>query len=526
MIVQLSQTLLRQVDRYRSWDPLAWLTTLIVALVAAVTRLPGLGRIGHLVFDETYYVKDAYSLWKLGFEGKWILPEGSPIDPGDEGAVRDAINDAFVSGDFSALTLEPSYTVHPPTGKWLIGLGMQLFGVNNPTGWRITSAVVGVLCVALVARIAWHLFYRRIYVFVAGVLLAVDGISIVLSRTALLDGFLTLFVLAAFLCVVMDYRRSRRVLNRKLSAFASDTMNKRAFLGPHAGSRGWLLSAGVFCGLAMSTKWSGLYVLAVLGLFVVAYEIASRIGRLSHPVWSAIIVEGIPAFLLLVPTAVVVYIASWWSWFAHSDAWGRSHPGFLGSLQDFAAYHMQVYGFHTELSAEHSYMSSAQDWLVQRRPTSFAFDTVQSCGGSDCVAAVLALGNPILWWGGTLSLAWLLGSLIKKIIRKENALAESVIAAGFAATYIPWFAYLSRTTFNFYTVVIAPFIALTCTWAIREMHGRAVNSGGRSRAVLYGVTGVFVLAVLLAFVFFYPVWTGLPIPRDSWRQRMWFQSWV
>lgn len=525
MNVQLSQSISRFLDRYRSWDPHAWLTTVLVAFFAAWTRLPGLGRISHLVFDETYYVKDAYSLWTLGYEGKWRLPEGSPIDSGDEGAVRDAINTAFVAGDFSGLTLDPSYTVHPPTGKWLIGLGMQIFGPHDPTGWRFMTALAGILCVVLIARICWHLFHQRMYVLAASAFLAVDGISIVLSRTALLDGFLTCFTLAAFLCVVIDYRRSRPILEHKLSECSSSRTRKRA-LGPHAGSRGWLVLAGMFSGLALSTKWSGLYVLAVLGLLVVGYEIATRIGKLPHPLSSAVIVEGIPAFLLLVPTAVLVYIASWWSWFAHSDAWGRVHPGIVGALNDFVSYHGQVYQFHTDLSAEHSYMSSAPDWLIQRRPTSFAFDTVDKCAGSDCVAAVLALGNPILWWGGTLALIWLFGSLIQKLIRRQDAFSESIISAGFAATYLPWFAYLSRTTFNFYTVIIAPFIALTCAWAIRELNKRAVEAGGRARAVIYGGIGVFVLATLLAFIFFYPVWSGLPIPRDNWRQRMWFQSWV
>ena len=32
--------------------------------------------------------------------------------------------------------------VHPPLGKWLIALGIRIFGMN-PVGWRIGAAVAG-----------------------------------------------------------------------------------------------------------------------------------------------------------------------------------------------------------------------------------------------------------------------------------------------------------------------------------------------------------------------------------------------
>ena len=69
----------------REWKPVAiprwarfpmssqagWIATLVTTLLAALIRLPGLGTIKTLVFDETYYVKDAYSLMTLGYEGSW-----------------------------------------------------------------------------------------------------------------------------------------------------------------------------------------------------------------------------------------------------------------------------------------------------------------------------------------------------------------------------------------------------------------------------------------------------------------------
>ena len=50
---------------------LGWVAPLVVTVLAAVLRLINLGHPHQLAFDETYYVKDAWSLWTLGYEGTW-----------------------------------------------------------------------------------------------------------------------------------------------------------------------------------------------------------------------------------------------------------------------------------------------------------------------------------------------------------------------------------------------------------------------------------------------------------------------
>ncbi|MFM1785896.1 MAG: hypothetical protein RLZZ108_920, partial [Actinomycetota bacterium] len=90
-------------DRFGIWAILA---------VAAVLRLWNLGYPAKLVFDETYYVKDAWTLSEAGHELAW------PTNP----------NNAFEAGDVNSFLNSPAYVVHPPLGKWLIALGMRTFG--------------------------------------------------------------------------------------------------------------------------------------------------------------------------------------------------------------------------------------------------------------------------------------------------------------------------------------------------------------------------------------------------------------
>ncbi|MCL1900465.1 MAG: phospholipid carrier-dependent glycosyltransferase, partial [Promicromonosporaceae bacterium] len=91
--------------------------TALITVVATLLRVVRLGVPNTLVFDETFYVKDAWTLWRLGFEARW------PVDP----------NPAFEAGEVFTYLEEAAYVVHPQVGKWLIGLGIDVGGgATNP----------------------------------------------------------------------------------------------------------------------------------------------------------------------------------------------------------------------------------------------------------------------------------------------------------------------------------------------------------------------------------------------------------
>src|SRR5699024_9871345 len=99
-----------------------------------------------------------------------------------------------------------------------------------------------------------HLLGHIIYGAAAGLFLAVDGIHLVMSRTSILDIFLSFWVLAGFGALLLDRAAFRR----------------------SPGRRWWLVVAGICLGLATGVKWSGIYFLAVFGLISVAWSIIAR----------------------------------------------------------------------------------------------------------------------------------------------------------------------------------------------------------------------------------------------------------
>ena len=503
-----------------------WVLPLLMAVLGGVLRFVRLGEPGSLVFDETYYVKDAYSLLQSGYEREW--PEDA--------------NDGFNAGAPQGPLEGPEYVVHPPVGKWMIALGMALFGADNGFGWRFGAALTGTLTVLALGLIAARLFSSAALGGLAGLLLAVDGHHLVHSRTSLLDVFLAFWVTAAFGALLLDRRDGRLRLARALSRsgpLPADTdgagklPGPAALYGPWLLWRPWRLAAGVCLGLAVGTKWSALAFVAVFGVMTVLWDVgARRVAGITR--WQgALLRDGVPAFFTLIPAALLTYLAAWTGWFRSTDAYNRqwavenpdSGLGWLPpSLRSLAEYHRSAYAFHNGLSAEHSYAASAWTWLFMGRPTSFYYESSASgeggCTVDSCSTAVTSVGNPLIWWAAALSLLVVLFYWIGRRDWRAGALL-----AGVAAGYLPWFAYPERTTFFFYAVSFEPFLVLALVYVLGLILGRSTDTPQRRRTGLL-VVGCFAAGVLLLSAYFMPVWTAETIPYSVWRLRMWMPSWI
>ncbi|MFE9334086.1 dolichyl-phosphate-mannose--protein mannosyltransferase [Streptomyces sp. NPDC006925] len=507
----------------------AWGGPLLVALLAGALRFWQLGSPHAVIFDETYYAKDAWSLIHLGYEGTW----------------PDNANERIL-GDPQRIPLSPegSYVVHPTVGKWVIGLGEAVFGLD-PFGWRFMTALLGTLSVLMLCRIGRRLFRSTALGCLAGALMAVDGLHFVMSRVALLDLVVMFWVLAAFGCLLVDRDRSRERLAARLPRAGTDAGVGGGAPLPDAvvgdrtrlGWRPWRLAAGVCLGLACATKWNGLYVLAAFGLLTVLWDVgARRTAGASRPVPAMLARDAGPAFLSLPCVAVATYVASWTGWFATSggyfrnwaDEQGAAGPwGWLpGPLRSLWHYESEVYDFHVNLTSGHTYQSNPWSWLVLGRPVSYFYESPKA--GSDgctdkaegCAREVLALGTPVLWWAACAALLYV---GYRWLLRRDWR--AGAILCGVAAGYLPWFLYQERTIFLFYAVVFLPFLCLGLAMAAGALTG---PPGTDDRRRTLGVVGVGVVGLLIVwnFVYFWPIYTGQTIPLGEWRHRMWLDSWI
>ena len=497
--------------------PLRWLLPLAMAVLGGILRFVRLGEPGSLVFDETYYVKDAYSLLQSGYEREW--PENA--------------NDSFNAGNPDVLLDTPDYVVHPPVGKWMIAFGMLLFGSDNAFGWRFSAAAIGTLSVLLLALVAQRMFGSALLGAAAGLLLAIDGHHLVESRTSLLDIFLSFWLLAAFAALLLDRDDGRQRLARRLAARADDggpPPPARLTYGPFLGFRAWRLVAGICLGLAVGTKWSALPFIAAFGLLTVAWDMsARRIAGVHRWFLAGALKDGLLAFLCIVPVAALTYLGTWTGWFRSEDAydrtWAERNPseqwGWLpDGLRSLAEYHRSAFSFHQGLSSDHPYEASAWSWLVMGRPTSFFYEKPAGCDAEACSQAVTVLGNPLIWWSAALSLLVLVFFWLGR--RDWRAAA---ILTGVAAGYLPWFLYPERTTFYFYAVAFEPFLVLALVYCLGLVLGGPGADSARRRGGIV-LVGVFLAAAVALSAYFLPIWTAEIIPYDQWRMRMWLRSWI
>lgn len=404
--------------------------SMVITCLAFLLRIFNLSTPKGLVFDEIYYVDGARDYLKYGVE----VSKGAP-----------------------------EFVVHPPVGKWLIAAGIKLFG-NHEFGWRIAVAVAGTFTVYLTARIAQRIFHENKWATLAALLMALDGLNLVMSRTALLDIFLTLFVL----------------------------------LSVNAWLKGKYLNFALYLGLAMGSKWSAIYFVAIF--LILEFVINRNLVRVLR--------VGI--------TSIAIYIITWFGWFSSTLGWDRDAKS--NPFSSLIYYHKEMLGFHTGLTEKHSYQANPWSWIVMGRPTSFFYESPKGCGAKNCAQEVLAIGTPLLWWLGAIALVVLIGVNLHNFAMRELDMGSLIPFLGILAGYLPWFFFQKRTVFTFYAVVFAPFLIL----AIVLLAKLAYEYDERLKFVI----AIAVLAIAVNFLYFYPVFTGGITTYDAWYARMWWSSWI
>lgn len=511
-----------------------WLGPLIAMAIGGFLRMWRLGTPHQLVFDETYYVKQAYSLTHHGVELR--VP--------DSLKTPDAL---FTAGTPNVFGTVGDMVVHPPVGKWIIGAGEQLFGIDSSFGWRFGVAVCGTLSILMVGRAAWRLFGSPALATIASLLLAFEGDHFVHSRTGLLDLFVMFWALAAFCALLVDRDHSREILARKVGALREAGVrhtDRGLLFGPWLGWRPWRWVAALCLGLSCGSKWSGAFFLAAFGLLTVFWDVGARRDAGVRHWWTgAVVVDAIYAAAVMVGVTVSVYLASWVGWFATADGfrrnWAEQHPAVSAdpfspdshnfawlpdSLRSLWEYHVEMYNFSIGLTTPHVYQSNPWSWLIQGRPTSFFYESpkqgVDGCQVAECSKAITSLGTPSIWWAGTVALAVL---LFMWALRRDWR--AGAILAGVAAGYLPWFHYQQRTIFTFYEVAFVPWIVLALTFVLGMVLGRHGTSRQRQRAGAVAVGGFLIVTVVM-FFYFYPIYSAEVIPRTAWSMRMWFPSWI
>jgi dolichyl-phosphate-mannose-protein mannosyltransferase len=506
-------------DRLRGW-----LLTLAVTLLAGFARFWRITRPGghvlsskkDLVFDETYYAHDSWTLLHHGVEAN---------GPGT-GA---------------------GFVVHPPLGKWMMAVGEALFDHGktvvfgtgshatiypaSPFSYRFAGAVVGTLAVLMVARVARRMFHSTALGVIAGVLLSLDGLEFVQSRTAMLDIYLMFWVLAAFCCLIIDRDDGRRRLAQRITSPLDPD-----HWGPSLGFRPWRWATAICLGAACATKWDGAFYIPAFIALAIAWDVGARriAGARAGGLWSGAIYAGIPAFAVFLIVPAVVYVAAWTGWFLSNGTYAYDHDLYTHAGQSWFAHDLSVFHgwwayqramwhYDSTLTWDlnpHPYLSKPWGWLLMARPVAYYYQAPNGCGASSCSQEVLGIGNPALWWAtipALIAVAW------AWIARRDWR--ASAILLMFLAGYLPWFheEAAHRVMFFFYMLPEVPFMVLAVTMVIGMAIGRR-NASTVRQAIGVSAVAVYLTTVVVLFGFFYPVLSARTITYTQWHDRMWLHQ--
>ena len=389
-----------------AWSRLDLVSIVTVTALAAALRFYRLAEPHRVIFDETYYAKDA--CW-------------------------------FATASRSLCGIESEQTqVHPPLGKWIISAGIHAFGYDS-FGWRVSAAVAGSLTVALLYLLARRLLHSTLGAALASGLLAVDFLHFVQSRVAMLDVFTALFGVATVLFVVLDREQLADGGRR-----------------PGVSGRPWLFAAGVAAGAALATKWSGLLFVFTALVITVASEFGARRGS-SRRGATVVRVAGPSIVLALVVVPALVYTATYAGLLdgeVFAAPWKQG--AWLRALWDRQFFMLD---FHRNLAVSHAYASPAWSWLLLKRPVSYYFETAANGDYME----VLAVGDPFVWWA---SLAALFYIFVRWLKRRGPGGAEGIILVAFGMNYLPWLVLTQgrSAVFLFYLVTAVPFMCLAVAY--------------------------------------------------------------
>ncbi|HHU49823.1 MAG TPA: phospholipid carrier-dependent glycosyltransferase [Clostridiales bacterium] len=391
--------------------------------------------------------------------------------------------------------INPYEWTHPPLGKILISIGISIFGMNT-FGWRIAGTLTGAAMIPLMYLFGKKLFKKSFYGFCAAFLMMFDLMHFAQTRIATIDSYTTLFV------ILMYY-------------YMADYYLQKSYQKGFYPSLKPLFLSGLFFGMGAAVKWSALYGAAGLAtLFFMAkyneYQDYLRIRSRRR-------IQGINASTAWVEEFIPVYM---WKTMLCCVLFFIIIPGTIYVLSyipylmvpgmefsDIFEYQKSMYYYHSGLEATHGFQSDWWTWPLMIRPIWYYQGQDLPAGMASTIAS---FGNPAVWWAGIPAFF----AAVRAALQKNKAM--TVVVTAVISQYIPWMI-ISRSAFIYHFFPMVPFMILAVVYVIKVLIEKGV-----SRKYIYGYLGL----VLLLFILFYPVVSGLIVPESYIRFLRWLPTWI
>jgi dolichyl-phosphate-mannose--protein O-mannosyl transferase len=303
------------------------------------------------------------------------------------------------------------------------------------------------------------------------------------------------------------------------ATYANDTV--KAENGSESGrsSKLWLILFTVALGCLVSSKWYGVMGFGVSFLVLILVFLQRYFTRRRPVLWGnprGFRIDGALMTILFVSATVYALV-----WVPDLVRHGKDE---ITNFSDVVNRQYTMYEYHENLVATHPYSSKWWEWPLDYVPVAYYYQDHrknQSDENGCCVYEITSMPNPFILWFGLLTVPWV-GVLAWKQRNKGYAL----IVLTYLMQWIPW-AKSPRITFAYHFYVDIPLICLCNAIVLQQVWKWASKRDDDGGKWLGGIAvGAYVVAVVGAFVFFYPILAAYPISWHDWHQRMWIDKWV
>jgi dolichyl-phosphate-mannose--protein O-mannosyl transferase len=274
----------------------------------------------------------------------------------------------------------------------------------------------------------------------------------------------------------------------------------------------WIALLAISSGALAASKWNGLFdffVVWVCVAAVVAQRFVRRPALFGNPFGMPL--DVIVGVMLVVAGAI--YTACYIPFFT------------LGhNFVDMVALQTEMFNYHDHLVATHPYASSWWQWPILERPISYFYHDFRPAALANdptacCVAEILALPNPFVWWFGLITVP-----LVGVFAWFERNRSYALLVVAYFLQWLPWI--LSpRIAFEYHFFPNLAIIVL-CNTIVLQKVWNWVPAGAASSFIPRLSVGVYLAVVVWAFAFFYPVLAGTHVTWDAWHARMWIGRWI
>ena len=382
---------------------------------------------------------------------------------------------------------------HPPLGKVLMMIGIQLFGMT-PFGWRFMGTLMGVLMLPLMYLLAKQLTKSSKLSFIAMMLMALDSMHFTQTRIATIDSYAVFWIMLMYLFMIryiqMDWR--------KVSL-------GRSFVP--------LGLCGATMGIAIATKWIGAY--AAVGLAILLFwKLLADLARAGEDRKACLKRFGCTVAFCIGFFVIIPVLIYYFSYFWHLRYEGVSSFADMFSIKwvkRVVELQESMLSYHAGLGGDtHYFRSEWYEWPIIWWPMWYFSGNAYMPDG--VISSISCMGNPAVWWSGLVALIFV---LVASAWKKKTPPVWLIVLIGFASQFLPW-VLVPRSTFIYHYFASVPFIILCTVLALDFIRRRSPKA--------FRIVSISLLAAaLVLFIAFYPLESGTPVARSYAQYLRWFK---